>query len=57
MMKLFLSRVENWLLIIPAILLVIEELFFKGSLFDLHFHDTYIVIGGFYIGTAILLFC
>jgi len=54
MRNLFL-RIENWLLMIPAILLVIEKLFFGTVVFDLHLHDTYFVISGFYIGMGMFV--
>jgi cytochrome c oxidase subunit 1 len=54
-MKNFFLRVENWLLIIPAILLVVEKLFFGAAVFDLHLHDTYFVISGFYIGLGMFV--
>jgi cytochrome c oxidase subunit 1 len=53
----FFSRIENWLLIVPLILLLAERSFFAGESVDLHFQDTYIVIPSFYIGIAIFLFC
>ena len=56
-MKRFFLRIENWLLIAPFILLLIERSFFAGESVDFHFHDTYIIIPGFYIGIALFLFC
>jgi heme/copper-type cytochrome/quinol oxidase subunit 1 len=53
MKKIFLQT-ENWLLIVPVIITIIEKLFFNTSAFDIHLHDTYFVIANFYIG--ILLF-
>jgi heme/copper-type cytochrome/quinol oxidase subunit 1 len=56
-MKSFFLRMENWLLIVPFILLLLEKFFFAEGAFDFHLHDTYFVIPGLYIGIAILLFC
>ena len=39
-------RIENWLLVTPAILLIIEWLFIGESVMDVHFHDTYLVMPG-----------
>jgi cytochrome c oxidase subunit I len=45
-MKIFFSRIENWLLIAPLILLFIEWVFIGQSVFDVHLHDTYFVMPG-----------
>ncbi len=54
MKKLFL-RTENWLLIVPVMITIIEGLFFSASAFDIHLHDTYFVIANFYIGILLFL--
>ena len=56
-MKRFLLRIENWLLIVPIILLLIEKICFPNAAFDLHIYDTYLVIAAFHFGIIILLFC
>jgi heme/copper-type cytochrome/quinol oxidase subunit 1 len=55
-MKSFL-RIESWLLIVPIILLLIQKICFPDTSVDFHLHDTYFVIGTFYFGITILLFC
>ncbi|WP_460551392.1 hypothetical protein [Ferruginibacter profundus] len=55
-MKSFL-KIENWLLIVPIILLLVQKIYFTDATVDFHLHDTYFVIAGFYFGIAILLFC
>jgi heme/copper-type cytochrome/quinol oxidase subunit 1 len=54
-MKRFLLRTENWLLIVPVIITIIEKLFFNTRAFDIHLHDTYFVIANFYIGILLFL--
>jgi cytochrome c oxidase subunit I len=54
MKKIFL-QIENWLLIIPIILIIIEKIFFDTSSFDIHLHDTYFVLANIYLGILILI--
>lgn len=54
MKKIFL-QIENWLLIIPIILIIIEKIFFGTSSFDIHLHDTYFVLANIYLGILILI--
>lgn len=54
-MKNFFLRTENWLLIVPVMITIIERLFFNASAFDIHLHDTYFVIANFYIGMLLFL--
>ena len=50
-------RIENWLLIVPVILLLVEKVFFGHYTFNFHIKDTYFVIAGIHAGIVILLFC
>ena len=54
MKKIFL-QIENWLLIIPIILIIIEKIFFVTSSLDIHLHDTYFVITNIYLGVFTLI--
>ena len=54
MKKIFL-QIENWLLIIPIILIIIEKIFFVTSSLDIHLHDTYFVITNIYLGVISLV--
>jgi cytochrome c oxidase subunit I len=54
-MKKSFLRIENWLLIVPLMITIIERLFFSAATFDIHLHDTYFVIANFYIGTLLFL--
>src|SRR3954463_8897114 len=54
-MKSFFLRMENWLLIVPFILLLIEKFFFAYQSVDLHIHDTYFVLPLYHIGFVLFL--
>ncbi len=54
MKKIFLRK-ENWLLIIPIVLIIIEKIFFVTSSLDIHLHDTYFVITNIYLGVISLV--
>jgi cytochrome c oxidase subunit I len=54
-MSKFFLRPENWLLIIPLILLGIKKIFFSATVIDLHFHDTYFIVSGLHISIGILI--
>lgn len=54
-MKKIFFNIENWLLIIPIILIAIEKLFFGTSSVDIHLHDTYFVLANIYLGFLTLI--
>ena len=54
MKKIFL-QIENWLLIIPIVLIIIEKIFFGAYTFDINLHDTYFVIANIYLGVFTLI--
>jgi len=54
-MKKFL-RIENWLLIVPVILLIIEKLVIGASTLSLHVSDTYYVFQHSYLSAFLFLF-
>jgi len=55
MMKKVFTRIENYLLITPVILLIIEWILVEESVLDIHLHDTYFVIPGSSLLILILL--
>ncbi len=48
-------KIENWLLIVPILLIIVEKLIFNSAAIDIHLHDTYFVVSRVYIAYFILI--
>lgn len=55
MLKSILFRRENWLLVIPAFLLLSSNVFIGNSAIDIHLHDTYYVVRTLHVVAWILM--
>lgn len=55
-MRKYLLRIENLLLLFPFLLLLPGNVYYKDGTFDIHLHDTYIILQTFHLFIGIFLF-
>lgn len=55
-MRKYLLRFENLLLLLPFLLLLPGNAYYKDGVIDIHLHDTYIIIQSFHLFIGIFLF-